>query len=58
MNGFFLLIIFKKCKMKKKWEVKNFKKCKQFIATSSVLLNSLAVSAQDGNAGAPVEVAY
>ena len=47
----FLLIIFKRYKMKKSWEVKIFKKCKQFIVTSSVLLNSLVVSAQDGNAG-------
>jgi hypothetical protein len=37
--------------MKKRWERKIFKKCKQFIVTSIVLLNSMAVSAQDGNAG-------
>ena len=51
MNGFFLLIIFKRYKMKKRCEGKIFKKCKQFIVTSIVLLNSMAVSAQDGNAG-------
>jgi hypothetical protein len=47
----FLLIIFKKYKMKKRDGVKLFKNCKQFIVTSIVLLNSMAVSAQDGNAG-------
>ena len=51
MNGFFLLIIFKRYKMKKRWERKIFKKCKQFIVTSIVLLNSMVASAQDGNAG-------
>jgi hypothetical protein len=47
----FLLIIFKRCKMKKRCEVKFFKKCKQTVVTSIVLLYSMAVSAQDGNAG-------
>jgi hypothetical protein len=47
----FLLIIFKRCKMKKRCELKFFKKCKQTVVTSIVLLYSMAVSAQDGNAG-------
>ena len=37
--------------MKKRCEGKIFKKCKRFIVTSIVLLNSMAVSGQDGNAG-------
>lgn len=37
--------------MQKKGGVKNFKKCKQFIVISIVLLNSIPVFAQDGNAG-------
>lgn len=47
----FLFIIFKRSKMKKRCRVKVFKKCKQFMVTSIVLLNSIAASAQDGNAG-------
>lgn len=37
--------------MKKRCELKIFKKCKQTVVTSIVLLYSMAVSAQDGNAG-------
>src|SRR5574340_1821522 len=47
----FLLIIFKRYKMKKRCGVKIFKKCKHLVVTSIVLLNSMAVLAQDGNAG-------
>ena len=47
----FLLIIFKRYKMKKRCVVKIFKKCKRFVITSIVLLNAMAVSGQDGNAG-------
>lgn len=47
----FLLIIFKRYKMKKRCRVKVFKKCKQFAVTSIVLLNSMGALAQDGNAG-------
>ena len=37
--------------MKKRCVVKIFKKCKRFVITSIVLLNAMAVSGQDGNAG-------
>ncbi len=37
--------------MKKRCMVKIFIRCKQFVITSIVLFDSLAVSAQDGNAG-------
>lgn len=37
--------------MKKRCRVKVFQKCKQFVFTTIVLFNTLAVSAQDGNAG-------
>ena len=37
--------------MKRRCEVKIFKKCKHLMITSVVLLNTLAVTAQDGNAG-------
>lgn len=47
----FLLIIIKRYEMKKKCMVKIFTRCKQFVITSIVLFDSLAVSAQDGNAG-------
>lgn len=37
--------------MKKRCRVKVFKKCNQFMVISIVLLNTIAASAQDGNAG-------
>ena len=46
-----LSIIFERCKMKKRCRVKIFKKGKQFVVTSVVLLNSLGCVSLGCNAG-------